>query len=208
MKPPPPENGANDADIPLFLTLFRDRATLYRDMSGVSLHKRGYRDAMHRASLNEGVAAGMLKLAGFGRGGFKRGAEKGDLGKSKKGEANEGSAENEERVKSGTVPEISSGDENNGCSEEEDVEAEECDRDERLFAMMSGGSAGSESDGERLASHSEAGSSGREVTQVLLDPMCGSGTLLIEAALMATNKAPGLLRKRWPFQVGFRVLGF
>ncbi|MFM2510128.1 23S rRNA (guanine(2445)-N(2))/(guanine(2069)-N(7))-methyltransferase, partial [Escherichia coli] len=26
----------------------------------------------------------------------------------------------------------------------------------------------------------------------LVDPMCGSGTLLIEAAMMATDKAPGL----------------
>ena len=30
--------------------------------------------------------------------------------------------------------------------------------------------------------------------------MCGSGTLLIEAALMATNTAPGLFRRRFPFQ--------
>ncbi len=30
--------------------------------------------------------------------------------------------------------------------------------------------------------------------------MCGSGTFLIEAGLMATNTAPGLLRRRWPFQ--------
>lgn len=35
---------------------------------------------------------------------------------------------------------------------------------------------------------------------VLADPMCGSGTFLIEAALMATNTAPGLYRTRWPFQ--------
>lgn len=34
----------------------------------------------------------------------------------------------------------------------------------------------------------------------LADPMCGSGTFLIEAALMATNKAPGLFRQRFPFQ--------
>ncbi|MGB0216082.1 MAG: bifunctional 23S rRNA (guanine(2069)-N(7))-methyltransferase RlmK/23S rRNA (guanine(2445)-N(2))-methyltransferase RlmL [Alteromonas oceani] len=33
----------------------------------------------------------------------------------------------------------------------------------------------------------------------LLDPMCGSGTLVIEAALMARNKAPGLGRTRWGF---------
>ena len=31
----------------------------------------------------------------------------------------------------------------------------------------------------------------------LLDPMCGSGTLLIEAAMMATDMAPGLLRDRF-----------
>ena len=35
---------------------------------------------------------------------------------------------------------------------------------------------------------------------VLADPMCGSGTFLIEAALMATSTAPGLFRQRWPFQ--------
>jgi 23S rRNA (guanine2445-N2)-methyltransferase / 23S rRNA (guanine2069-N7)-methyltransferase len=33
----------------------------------------------------------------------------------------------------------------------------------------------------------------------LLDPMCGSGTLLIEAAMIATDRAPGLHRKRWGF---------
>jgi 23S rRNA (guanine2445-N2)-methyltransferase / 23S rRNA (guanine2069-N7)-methyltransferase len=32
-----------------------------------------------------------------------------------------------------------------------------------------------------------------------LDPMCGSGTLLIEAALMAGDVAPALLRKDWGF---------
>ncbi|HEY0973321.1 MAG TPA: bifunctional 23S rRNA (guanine(2069)-N(7))-methyltransferase RlmK/23S rRNA (guanine(2445)-N(2))-methyltransferase RlmL [Solimonas sp.] len=34
----------------------------------------------------------------------------------------------------------------------------------------------------------------------LLDPMCGSGTLVIEAALMAADIAPGLRRKRWGFE--------
>ncbi len=38
--------------------------------------------------------------------------------------------------------------------------------------------------------------------RLLIDPMCGSGTILIEAALMARNIAPGLNRKfaseRWP----------
>ncbi|WP_433636220.1 bifunctional 23S rRNA (guanine(2069)-N(7))-methyltransferase RlmK/23S rRNA (guanine(2445)-N(2))-methyltransferase RlmL [Kluyvera georgiana] len=33
----------------------------------------------------------------------------------------------------------------------------------------------------------------------LLDPMCGSGTLLIEAAMWATDRAPGLHRGHWGF---------
>ena len=33
-----------------------------------------------------------------------------------------------------------------------------------------------------------------------LDPMCGSGTLPIEAAMMAADIAPGLLRRQWGFQ--------
>jgi 23S rRNA (guanine2445-N2)-methyltransferase / 23S rRNA (guanine2069-N7)-methyltransferase len=33
----------------------------------------------------------------------------------------------------------------------------------------------------------------------LVDPMCGSGTLLIEGAMMASDQAPGLLRDHWGF---------
>ncbi|MEZ2603102.1 bifunctional 23S rRNA (guanine(2069)-N(7))-methyltransferase RlmK/23S rRNA (guanine(2445)-N(2))-methyltransferase RlmL [Kluyvera intermedia] len=33
----------------------------------------------------------------------------------------------------------------------------------------------------------------------MLDPMCGSGTLLIEAAMWATDRAPGLHRSHWGF---------
>jgi len=33
----------------------------------------------------------------------------------------------------------------------------------------------------------------------LVDPMCGSGTLLIEGAMMAADQAPGLLRDHWGF---------
>ena len=34
----------------------------------------------------------------------------------------------------------------------------------------------------------------------LIDPMCGSGTIAIEAALIATNTAPGLFRKNFAFE--------
>ncbi|UJF18089.1 bifunctional 23S rRNA (guanine(2069)-N(7))-methyltransferase RlmK/23S rRNA (guanine(2445)-N(2))-methyltransferase RlmL [Vibrio sp. SS-MA-C1-2] len=42
--------------------------------------------------------------------------------------------------------------------------------------------------------------SGWKEPQSMLDPMCGSGTLLIEAALMAADVAPGLKRHRWGFE--------
>lgn len=35
--------------------------------------------------------------------------------------------------------------------------------------------------------------------EILLDPCAGSGTFLIEAALMATHTPPGYLRKKWAF---------
>lgn len=35
---------------------------------------------------------------------------------------------------------------------------------------------------------------------IVLDPCCGSGTFLIEAALMATNTPPGYLRNKWGFE--------
>ena len=41
----------------------------------------------------------------------------------------------------------------------------------------------------------------------LLDPMCGSGTLLIEAALMAADIAPGLLRNQFAFEKLKKHLG-
>ncbi|XTZ37019.1 bifunctional 23S rRNA (guanine(2069)-N(7))-methyltransferase RlmK/23S rRNA (guanine(2445)-N(2))-methyltransferase RlmL [Salmonella enterica] len=41
--------------------------------------------------------------------------------------------------------------------------------------------------------------SGWQAGTPLLDPMCGSGTLLIEAAMAATDRAPGLHRGHWGF---------
>ncbi|PCS24041.1 bifunctional 23S rRNA (guanine(2069)-N(7))-methyltransferase RlmK/23S rRNA (guanine(2445)-N(2))-methyltransferase RlmL [Candidatus Enterovibrio escicola] len=42
--------------------------------------------------------------------------------------------------------------------------------------------------------------SGWSFDHPLFDPMCGSGTLLIEAAMMIAQIAPGLKRKRWSFE--------
>jgi 23S rRNA (guanine2445-N2)-methyltransferase / 23S rRNA (guanine2069-N7)-methyltransferase len=39
-----------------------------------------------------------------------------------------------------------------------------------------------------------------DVSKPLVDPMCGSGTILIEAVLMAANYAPGIDRSTWGFE--------
>ncbi|WP_105254085.1 bifunctional 23S rRNA (guanine(2069)-N(7))-methyltransferase RlmK/23S rRNA (guanine(2445)-N(2))-methyltransferase RlmL [Pseudoalteromonas sp. T1lg75] len=49
-----------------------------------------------------------------------------------------------------------------------------------------------------------------DTSKPLFDPTCGSGTLLIEAALMAQNKAPGLSREGFAFErlPSFRIAKF
>jgi len=42
--------------------------------------------------------------------------------------------------------------------------------------------------------------SGWNKNMPMIDPMCGSGTLLIEAAMIASDRAPGLKRLKWGFQ--------
>ena len=40
---------------------------------------------------------------------------------------------------------------------------------------------------------------GYSAEKTFCDPFCGSGTFLVEAALIASNTAPGFLRKKWGF---------
>ena len=94
-------------DIRVTARLNRGRLSVGLDLSGESLHKRGYRSAAGQAPMKENLAAGLLELSGW--------------------------------------PE--------------------------QFAPEAG----------------------------FIDPMCGSGTLLIEAAMSLVKKAPGLDRQHWGF---------
>ena len=94
----------NNPDVQFNVHIAGNEVTLSLDSSGQSLHKRGYRVAQTEAPINEVLAAGILKLAGWD------------------GQCN------------------------------------------------------------------------------LVDPMCGSGTFLIEAALMATNVNPGVFRNGYAFE--------
>ncbi|MCG6201871.1 bifunctional 23S rRNA (guanine(2069)-N(7))-methyltransferase RlmK/23S rRNA (guanine(2445)-N(2))-methyltransferase RlmL [Psychromonas antarctica] len=92
-----------DADIRFNGRLWKDKATIFLDLSGSPLHLRGYRTIAGEAPMRETLAAGIVKRSGW------------------QGEA-------------------------------------------------------------------------------LLDPMCGSGTIVIEAAMMALNIAPGSLRQTFGFE--------
>ena len=52
-------------DVPLLLFLTDERFSLYLDLTGEPLNRRGYRVEAAAAPLNENLAAGLLKLAGW-----------------------------------------------------------------------------------------------------------------------------------------------
>ena len=102
-----PDVERDTPDLRINVYLFRDQARIAIDLSGNSLHRRGYRDAGGLAPLKENLAASLLQASGW--------------------------------------------------------------RD----ALMQG--------------------------KPFVDPLCGSGTLLIEAAMIACNQAPGLQRDYFGF---------
>jgi 23S rRNA (guanine2445-N2)-methyltransferase / 23S rRNA (guanine2069-N7)-methyltransferase len=103
-----PSVDTQDPDVRINVYVRKDEATVSIDLSGQSLHRRGYRDESVPAPLKENLAAALLLMAHW-----------------------------DERSAEGAA---------------------------------------------------------------FIDPMCGSGTLVVEAALMAGGVAPGLLRERFGFE--------
>ena len=195
-RPAPPEPG-QEADLPLYVTAWQDYLTVYRDMSGQSLHRRGYRSVMHRASLNEAAAAGCLLLAGWPEAALTGGSFTccvlqlaiHIIGKSCDGM--------------------------HGATDE-DLAVHVfgwCIGISLAFPCILKPDAGGQRSCSRACMRSHMVSMCAQEAHhasitvlcmlagaTLADPMCGSGTFLIEAALMATNTAPGLFRKQFPFQ--------
>jgi putative N6-adenine-specific DNA methylase len=56
---------AADPDVHLLVRLANDELTLYADLSGEPLHRRGYRSSGGLAPLKENLAAALLSLAGY-----------------------------------------------------------------------------------------------------------------------------------------------
>ena len=62
-----PDVDRKDPDVSVFLHLRRDVATLYLDLAGESLHRRGWRTEGGEAPLKETLAAAILRLSGWDR---------------------------------------------------------------------------------------------------------------------------------------------
>jgi putative N6-adenine-specific DNA methylase len=60
-----PNVDRDDPDVGIFVHLVRDEATLYLDVSGRSLHLRGYRLVKGEAPLKETLAAALVRLSGW-----------------------------------------------------------------------------------------------------------------------------------------------
>lgn len=60
-----PSVDIKNPDIQFDLYAYKDQFTISIDSSGDTLNRRGYRDVGHEAPLNEVLAAGLLKLAGW-----------------------------------------------------------------------------------------------------------------------------------------------
>ncbi len=99
-----PSVSKKDPDVRIFIYLVNNKASVYLDLSGDGLHRRGYRKQTGEAPLRETLAAALLRLSGW------------------------------------------------------------------------------------------------DCKTPFIDPMCGSGTIAIEAALWGANFAPGLLRERFGFE--------
>lgn len=62
-----PNVSVEDADLNIFVHLVQDQATLYVDLAGEALHRRGYRTRIEEAPLKENLAAAILRLSGWNR---------------------------------------------------------------------------------------------------------------------------------------------
>ncbi|SVC08945.1 uncharacterized protein METZ01_LOCUS261799, partial [marine metagenome] len=62
-----PSINKDNPDVIISVFINNNKITIYRDSSGLSLHKRGYRNKIHRAMLNESLAAGLIMLSGWNK---------------------------------------------------------------------------------------------------------------------------------------------
>ncbi|OVE76074.1 hypothetical protein BVX97_02270 [bacterium E08(2017)] len=62
-----PDIDKDDPDVRIFVYILKDKATVYLDLSGNALHRRGYRPESGEAPLRETLAAAILRMSGWDR---------------------------------------------------------------------------------------------------------------------------------------------
>ncbi len=62
-----PSISKDNPDVIISVFINNDNITIYQDSTGTSLHKRGYRNKIHRAMLNESLAAGLIMLSNWNK---------------------------------------------------------------------------------------------------------------------------------------------
>ena len=62
-----PSINKENPDIIISVFINNSNITIYQDSTGISLHKRGYRNKIHRAMLNESLAAGLIMLSNWNK---------------------------------------------------------------------------------------------------------------------------------------------
>lgn len=60
-----PDVDKDNPDVTIDVHIYRNKATVSLDTSGISLHRRGYKTTRHNAALNEVLAAGLIALSGW-----------------------------------------------------------------------------------------------------------------------------------------------
>lgn len=179
-----PDVAPHRPDVPVWISIHKKKATISIDYAGESLHRRGYRmeGETVEAPLKEALAAGMLVWGGWDCAAAPalRRAE------AKRHQAKKGSINNEIRM---------------GISES----YTESHAESHIEFHTESHTKSKEPDSSSLANQGEEKT--KEVpldtitpAPIFVDPTCGSGTLVLEAAMMATDRAPGLSRDYWGFE--------
>ena len=196
------------ADVSLVLYAGDTGFELSVDSSGEPLHVRGYRTAAGDAPLRETLAAGLLLLAGWptaaGAPEGAAGVAQGAAGLSARGSTAAGAPEGAAGVAMGAggaamgaggAPEGAAGLPARGSTAAGGVP-----RATGGAPPAAGGVSRATGGAHPAAGGVSRATGGAHPAPVFWDPFCGSGTIAIEAALMASGITPGQLREHFGYE--------
>lgn len=162
-----PDVDSKNPDYSIFATVNDKQAELYLDLSGTSLHRRGYRVAMTDAPLKENLAAALLYTSGW--------------------------HENKLPCLAQVVDPVLATDQDRQANECESV-SNDVSSDDQTTALAAQTDTNVSVESPATHTDSQTAVSDRSALKfdALIDPMCGSGTFLIEALMMTCDYPVGI----------------